>query len=197
MKTIGVTGGIASGKSFIVRVIHELGYPVFNSDLAARSIADKDEEVKEELRKLFDTDIYSSGSLDRVEVARKVFQDEVLLASMSAIIHPRVRSAFERWCQKQTTHLVFNEAAILFETGSYKNFDKTILVTAPLELRIERAMKRDRVTREDVTRRIAQQWPDEEKVPLASFVISNDDRSPVLIQIEHVIRELEAYSTSS
>ena len=197
MLTIGVTGGIASGKSVVVRVIQEMGFPVFNSDKAAHIIANKDLEVIDELCQLFGPAIYSSGNLDRGEVARRVFQDEELLSRMSALIHPRVRSEFQRWSQNQKTGLVFNEAAILFETASYKNFDKTILVSAPLELRIARAMKRDGVSREEVERRIAQQWPDEEKIKLASFIIKNDDKSPLLMQIENIIEQLEPYSTSS
>lgn len=197
MKTIGVTGGIASGKSTVVRIIQELGYPVFFSDQEARLISETDERVVEELKLLFGEHIYSSGLLNRAEVARKVFRNDALLAQMSAIIHPRVRSAFQSWSQTQHSNLVFNEAAILFETGAYKNFDKTILVTAPLELRIQRAMKRDRVSREDVVSRITSQWTDEQKIPMASFVVQNDEHTPVLMQIEKIIQELEAYSTSS
>jgi dephospho-CoA kinase len=101
-----------------------------------------------------------------------------------------VRSAFESWAQQQTTDLVFNEAAILFETGAYRQFDATILVVAPLEIRIERVQKRDSLSREEVLQRIANQWPDSKKMNLSTYIITNDGQ-PLLQQIEDVISKLK------
>lgn len=197
MKVIGVTGGIASGKSVVVRIIQELGYPVFHSDQISHFISDNDQEVISEIKQLFGDSIYAFGKLDRAEVAKKVFNDGAFLSSLSDIIHPRVRKCFELWARKQITPLVFNESALLFETGSYKNFDKTILVVAPEELRVQRAVQRDNVSVEEIRRRMIRQWSDEQKMPLASFVIENDDKTPVISQVEMILNHLLTYSTSS
>jgi dephospho-CoA kinase len=101
-----------------------------------------------------------------------------------------VRKAFEVWAQQQASDLVFNEAAILFETGAYKDFDATVLVTAPIETRIERVQKRDLISREAVLQRIANQWPDSKKMNLTTYIITNDGQ-PLLQQIEDVISKLK------
>jgi dephospho-CoA kinase len=109
---------------------------------------------------------------------------------MNAIVHPKVREEFENWALSQDSQLVFNEAAILFETGSYKNFDATILVTAPLEIRLNRVINRDNSIRADVQKRIDNQWSDEQKVMLSTYLIQNDDIHSVLDQIDEVLNEL-------
>jgi dephospho-CoA kinase len=190
MKKIGVTGGIASGKSLVSRVLKELGYPVFYSDQRAKELLRTSKELKQQLTDLFGPEAYKDGYLNTAYIASLVFRQPELLEKMNAIVHPAVRQAFSEWCDEQASTIVFNEAAILFETGAYANYDATILVTAPLETRINRAMLRDHSSREEVIQRMDRQWSDEKKMPLASFMIVNDDRTPVVRQIEQVLATL-------
>lgn len=190
MKKVGITGGIASGKSVVSRILEVSGYPVFYSDSAAKQVVNESAELKLSISELLGKEAYAGDKLDAAYVASIVFHNPALLESLNKIIHPVVRQKFQEWTEDQDSDLVFNEAAILFETGGYLNFDATILVTAPLELRIERAAKRDRSEREEVIKRINRQWTDEQKIPLATYVINNDDRTPVIDQIESILYSL-------
>lgn len=181
--TIGVTGGIGSGKSIICRIISTMGYPVFYADNEAKSILVENEEVRTEIFRLFGEKAYQGKLLNREFIASKIFDNKDLRTRMNAIVHPRVGEAFKKWMSEQESDIVFDEAAILFETGSYKNFNHTILVTAPEELRITRVMSRDKVSRDKVLSRMATQWPEEKKISMADFIIKNDDKSLVIPQV--------------
>ncbi|HDP76251.1 MAG TPA: dephospho-CoA kinase [Bacteroidales bacterium] len=190
---IGVTGGIGSGKSFVCRVIEVLGYPVFYSDYIAHTITDTDPQVKGQVMELFGSNIYTYGKLNRKEVAEMVFADNELLIKLNSIIHPAVARSFEQWCmQNSNSELVFKEAAILFETGIYHELHKTILVTAPEELRIKRVMERDGVSELEVRARMAKQMPEEEKKRLADFIIVNSSNQLILPQILSIVQTLSA-----
>lgn len=190
MIKVGITGGIGAGKSLICSVLERMGYPVFYSDFEAKKIISSNLQVKLELIELFGEHIYKNDQLDRPLLASLLFSDTSLLGKMNAIIHPKVREEFENWSALQDSPLVFNEAAILFETGSYKNFDATILVTAPLEVRLNRVINRDNSTKEEVQKRIDNQWTDEQKAVLATYIIQNDGVQSVLNQIDNVLNEL-------
>ena len=190
MKKIGITGGIASGKSIISRIIEEIGYPVFYSDLVSRQLVNSSISLKKSITSLLGSKAYIGEKIDHVFVAKIVFSNPELLEQLNRIIHPEVRKAFSDWCLNQHSKVVFNEAAILFETGAYRNFDATILVTAPAEIRIERVMLRDQSTHEDILKRMKRQLSDEEKIPLASFVLINDDKTPVIRQVEQMISSI-------
>lgn len=187
MIKIGITGGIGSGKSLVCAIIEHLGFPVFYSDKVAKEILDSNESIKSELKSLFGEEIYYLDKLNRAFLAKKIFSDKSLIQKVNLIVHPRVRTIYREWLNKQNSSLVFNEAAILFETDSYKAFDVTILVTAPEELRINRVIKRDIISKEDVLARMNNQWSDNQKIPLATYVISNDEKSGLLAQVEKVI----------
>lgn len=188
---VGITGGIGSGKTYVCQLIRHLGYPVFHADEEARAITESNNLVVEAIKKHFGKNIYIHGKLNRQEVARIVFSDPQQLAKLNAIVHPAVAEYFESWCSKHSNSpLVFKEAAILFETGLYKELDKNILVTAPLDIRIQRVMERDKVTPDEVVARIANQMNDEEKVRLADFTILNDNQNLVLPQVLKILRQL-------
>lgn len=191
MKRIGITGGIASGKSLVSRIILTFGYPVFNSDSVAKELINVDSQLKRQLIKLLGPEIFTENKLNRKLVADKVFKDQNLLEELNALIHPLVREKFHDWCGKQKSTLVFNEAAILFETATYKRMDANILIVAPEEMRIKRAIKRDDTIREDVLIRMNKQWSDEKKISLADFILVNDEKLPVIKQLEKIISELE------
>jgi dephospho-CoA kinase len=190
MKKIGITGGIASGKSLVSRVLEEMGYPIFYSDRKGKELLRTSTDLKQQITTLLGTEAYKDGVLNTSYIASLVFRQPELLEKMNAIVHPAVRKSFSEWCDHQNSTIVFNEAAIIFETGMYLNYDATILVTAPLETRISRAMLRDRSSREEVIQRMDRQWPDEKKIPFASFVIVNDDQTPVVRQIEQFLENI-------
>lgn len=190
MKRIGLTGGIGSGKSFIAQIIEHMGYPVYYSDARAKELTKSNPTIKMGLISLFGEEVYEGNKLNAKLIASKIFHNDELRTKVNELIHPIVRADFENWALNQNSALVFNEAAILFETGSYRNFDATVLVCAPTELKIERVMKRENCSREAVLERMNKQWPDEEKLKLADYSILNDDVTPVLIQLEAVINEL-------
>lgn len=193
MQRIGITGGIGSGKSVVARIIHAMGYPVFYSDEVAKKITNTDSLVKSKLIELCGSEIYVNGLLDRKEFASRIFSHPELKEKVNDLIHPAVRNAFNEFCSRQKSSLVFNEAAILFETGAYKAFDKIILVTAPEDLRIERVTLRDRSNESEIRNRIKNQWTDQMKIPLADYIVINDNLQPVLKQTQKVITSLEEH----
>ncbi len=191
MITVGLTGGIGAGKSLVASIFEELGYKVFHSDKVAKELMHSDPDVKKAIIALLGDSAYRSGSLDRAYVARRIFDDKDLRDKVNQIVHPAARSAFNKFIdQSDGASIVFNEAAILFETGAYKNFDKVILVSAPEDLRIDRIIKRDGSSKDEIQKRISAQWDDRKKSELADFVIVNDEKQPLLTQIEEVLTEL-------
>ncbi len=190
MLKIGITGGIGSGKSFVSKIIESFGYPIFYSDAAAKEIISTNQHAKEHLIALFGEKVFKENVLDRAFLANIIFNDENALQKVNKLIHPLVRLSFEEFSLQQKSSLVFNEAAILFESGGASQFDKIILVQAPEKLRIERVMKRDHTTEKEVLSRIQKQWSDEQKKKGSSFVIHNDEKQPLLIQIEKVLKEI-------
>lgn len=169
-----------------------MGYPVFYSDLSAREILENHPEAIQQVTALFGPEAYLDNRLNRTEIARQVFADTQKRNALNHITHPLVRAAFQSWHQTQKSRIVFNEAAILFETGAYKNFDYTLLVTAPESTRIKRVMLRDKTALQQVKERLDAQWPDEQKIPLASFTIFNDDVHALIPQIQQTLLKLNA-----
>lgn len=190
MKKIGITGGIGSGKTVVGRILEAMHYPVYYSDERAKELVDSDPTIRAELIKLVGTEVYLGDKLNRPFLAEKIFKDDAIRLKVNAIIHPQVRKAFAEWAKKQTSELVFNEAAILFETGAYKLMDANILVSAPEEIKIKRVMLRDKIAKEVVIERMLNQWTDEQKIPMADFVLMNDDVQPLLKQVENTIIKL-------
>jgi dephospho-CoA kinase len=190
VKRIGLTGGIGSGKSYIAGVLEKMGYPVYYSDEQAKVLTDTHPEIRAGLISRFGTSIYSEETLNRKELAGHIFKSEPDRIFVNQLIHPVVRADFDRWCAEQHTALVFNEAAILFETGAYQQFDATVLVIAPHELRMQRIIERDRCTVEQAAARMKSQWSDEQKIPLATVVITSNGELPLVSQIERVILTL-------
>ena len=187
MKRIGITGGIGAGKSLVAEIIKAMGYPVYNSDERAKELTDSNPKIKEGLIHLFGEEIYQNGTLNKFALAQAIFSDESLREKVNALIHPIVREDFNLWALAQNNSLVFNESAILFETGSFKNFDAIILVYAPKELRIKRIMKRDNCSENEVLKRMNSQFSDEEKYQLTEFRVLNDEQTPLLVQVEKII----------
>lgn len=192
MIKVGITGGIGSGKSIIGKVLMIMGFPVFNSDTEAKLLMINNQAVIDQVKHAFGEKAYINQHLNRKYLADQIFNDPILKDRLNNIVHPAVRQAYEDWCTTQTSEIVFNEAAILFETGRYKDFDYNILVTAPEALRIQRVVNRDQTTIAEVKNRMNNQWTDSKKMALASFVVINDDKTLVTHQVENILKAIKA-----
>ena len=191
---VGITGGIGSGKSTVSQVFKLLGTPVFEADVIAKKLIHSNSVIKTGLVNLFGEDIYTTeGCIDRKKLATKIFNDNIQLAKVNALIHPVVREEFKEWVKQQKTEYVIHEAAILFESGFYKMMDFTILVSAPEIQRIKWVMKRDNITEKQVKERIAKQWTDEQKYKLATVEIKNNNRDLLIPQIVKIDTQLKKY----
>ena len=190
MRHIGLTGGIGSGKSTVAKVFEHMGYGVFYSDQVAKSLYDTHEGLKQALIDLLGEQIYVNGRFQKELLSQMLFTQPSVKEQIAQLVHPLVRQAFSDWAALQKSEMVFNEAAILFETGAYKQFSATVLVVAPLEIRIQRVQERDDLSREAVLQRIENQWPDSKKMSVTPYVIINDGQ-PLVRQIEDFISQLK------
>lgn len=170
---VGITGGIGSGKTRIVELFESLGVPCYIADRKAKRLMNEDADVKKAIIGLFGNEAYASGILDRTLLGNIVFTQPQKLNALNAIVHPAVAKDFKNWVHNQHYPYVIKEVAILFETGGYKQVDKTLLITAPKETRIARVMKRDASSKKSIIDRMQNQWSDDKKIPLADFVIEN------------------------
>ncbi len=170
---VGLTGGIGSGKSTVAKMFAALGAPVYNSDLEAKKLMNTDDRIKKQLITLFGANAYEEGTLNRGYIASKVFADAELLEKLNNIVHPAVRTHFMVWAKAQKFPYVIQETALIFENGMQSFYDKVILVTAPLETRVNRVVQRDNVSREDVVQRVNNQLDDGEKKEKSDYVIEN------------------------
>lgn len=191
MKRIGITGGIGSGKSIICKVFELLGVPVFYADEEAKKLYYHN-DVKATLVEKYGNEIYTiDGKLNREKLAQIIFSNPEELKFINSLIHPLVAEVYKQWCEK-FKHLPYTlkEAAILFESDAYKEMDKVITVSAPKEIRINRILKRDNLTRAQIEERINNQWTEEERLARADFVIYNNDEQLVLPQIVELHQKL-------
>lgn len=188
MRRIGITGGIGSGKSIVSRLFQVLGVPIYDADTRARWMMENDALLREHLRAAFGHDIYDAGNrLNRPLLARLVFPRPDELAKLNALVHPRVGDDFEAWARAQAAAghpYVLKEAAPMFESGSYRQLDEVIVVSAPLAIRQARVLRRDpHRTPDDVLAIMAKQMPEEEKIARAQHVIVNDDAQLLIPQV--------------
>ncbi len=159
MRRLGITGGIGSGKSFVCSILEEtFGLPVYYCDAEAKRLIDADPDIKESLKNLVGKEVYDeSGALNKPVLASYLFDSDEHVALANAIVHPAVRKDFRLWCAGQTATLVCMESAILYESGFDTEVDEVLLIDAPLETRIARAMQRDSTTRDEVMARMQRQ----------------------------------------
>lgn len=189
------TGGIGSGKSFIVKAFSALGVPAYDCDAAAKELYDRDPQLLAEIVRLCgDAVLDAEGRLDRAALAQRIFADPALLARVEALVHPAVIRDFRRWADALPDHpgLIVIESAILLEKPLPERvFDCVLAVTAPEAVRIARVMKRSGMDEAEVRRRMAAQWSDAERAARADFVIDNDGRKPVLPVILDIIERIK------
>ena len=190
-KIIGLTGGIGSGKTMVANYIKSLGIPVYIADDEARELM-KSEKIIQEISSKFGSEIFENGILNRQKLAELVFNNPQELEKLNHIVHPAVKNHFENWVTKHEHHsLVVKEAAILFESGSYKDCDVIITVTAPLEIRLQRVTTRDKTNKESVLKRIKSQWTDEQRIAKSDYVIHNISVNETYKQTNEILKLLK------
>ncbi|MEO8583300.1 MAG: dephospho-CoA kinase [Flavitalea sp.] len=180
---IGITGGIGSGKTTAARIFEVLGVPVYYADDAAKRIMNEDEVLKQQIIHEFGAQSYIEGKLNREYLASIVFKNKKKLAVLNALVHPATIRNSNMWMKKQTGLYAIREAALIFESGAQDQLDYVIGVSSPVELRIERAMQRDKLTREQVMERMDRQINETIKMRLCDFVIVNDGIKPLIAQV--------------
>lgn len=194
---IGITGGIGSGKSVVSRLLKCMGIPVYIADDEAKRITATDVVIKEQLVALLGNDVFVNGELNRPLLAAFLFSDEANAKVINGIIHPRVKADFIAWAERNSNcPLIAMESAILIESGFVSEVDYIVMVSAPLNIRIERAMKRDSSTEELIRKRIESQMDDEKKRNLAHFVITNSGETSLILQINQLLKELTVQEVS-
>lgn len=182
---VGITGGIGSGKSYVAKMFQKRGVPYYDADTEAKKLMVEHPEIRKGLIEVFGNGVYGSdGELNRTYLGKLVFEDTKKLEKLNAIVHPIVIQHAEEWADRQTTPYSLKEAALLFESGSYKKLDYVILVVAPEELKIQRVMDRDGISKKEVLDRMDKQMSDREKEKLADFIIINDEKEPLAEQVE-------------
>jgi dephospho-CoA kinase len=183
VKIIGITGGIGSGKSTICSVFKTLGAPVFNSDYEAKQLYFRNSAVVEEIRLAFGEDVFLNGAIQTSALASKVFDNATELDKLNSIVHPAVAQRWKSWLEEQEFPYVIREAAILIESGSYKDCDAIILVTASFETKIGRVMRRDNLSQDLIEKRMQQQWSDEQLRSYCNHEIINESNSLIVPEI--------------
>lgn len=191
MQAIGITGGIGSGKSITARLLKRLGYPVYIADTEAARLIAEHPQIRLELTRLCGEDIYQGNALNKARLADIIFHNREALEKVNRIVHPRVMEDFQSWCRRQANPCVFFESAILFEAQLARFFDAVICVTAPEEIRISRVSARDHTTPEKVRERMCNQWNDQEKCRQADFLIYNDNRRLLLVQLLDILEKIK------
>ena len=196
--TVGLTGGIGSGKTTIANLFAlHFSIPIYIADTKAKELVANNKQLQQEIVTLLGEEVFVEGRYNTSFVAQEVFSNKEKLDKLNAIIHPYVQQDFLQWKQSQQAPYVIKEAAILFESGSYRDCDFIIMVTAPLEERIERVMLRDKIDRETVEKRIKNQWNDEKKIELSTFVIENREIDKNLDKIEIIHSKIVKMTTEN
>ncbi len=189
MIKVGITGGMGSGKTTVCRIFETLQIPIYYADERARHLMEENMELREKIKSEFGAEVYKGKKLQRKVLAAKVFHAPEELEKLNALVHPAVRADAESWVRKHSDYpYIIKEAALLFESGSYRDLDLIITVTAPYELRIQRILSRDGITRIEAEARISRQWPEKEKVKRSRFVIVNDEKRLLIPQVAEIHR---------
>lgn len=183
---VGVTGGIGSGKSLVCRIFHCLGVPIYDADSRAKALMATDEMLINQIKKEFGPAAYrGDGSIDRAYLSGATFGKPERLKVLNSFVHPRVAQDYTKWVglHKDNPYLV-REAALLYEVGADKHIDKMIVVTSPVETRIKRVLARDpQRSEEEIKAIMNSQWPEEEKLKKADYIVYNDDEHMVIPQV--------------
>ena len=196
MLRIGLTGGIGTGKSAASKILEKLGAYIFDADKEAKRILLSNETIKSELISEFGSDIMTGdGNVDNNKLARVAFQDQDHQLKLNTIVHPyvfkEIDKNFDRELDSGKHDIFVVDAALIYESGADTHMDYVIVITALIKTRMERALARETLSREEILKRMDLQWSEEEKVALADFVIHNDGPEKELIKnITDIYKEL-------
>ena len=192
---IGLTGGIGSGKTIVAKLFETMGCIIYNSDESAKKIY-FDKEIKQQVIALLGKEAYINDfELNKVFIAQVIFSDKHKLQQLNAIIHPAVKQDFKSVVNQYSSEtIIIKETALLFEENISKEVDASILVTAPVELKIERVINRSKLLRTEVEKRMLAQWTDEQKKLLATYVINNDGKEAVIPQVLAIMHQLKNHA---
>ena len=192
MISIAITGVIGSGQSYVSALLQKQGIPIYNADDEAKRLMLGDEGIREGLIDLLGDEVYTDGNLNKPLLASYLFADAENAARINSIVHPRVKADFRSWLKAhQESEIAALECAILYESGFEDTVDFVVMVYAPEELRVERAMRRDNATEQQIRARIAAQMNDEEKCRRADYVVFNDGSIPLERQLADLIAQLK------
>jgi len=190
-KIICLTGGIGSGKTTVANYLLSKNIPVYIADTEAKKLLDLP-EVQRELQKIFGENIVENSAINRVKLANIVFSNPEKLKELNQIIHPKVKIHFKNWVNEHKKHpILVREAAVLFESGNYKDCETIILLKTPEHIRIQRVIERDQTTAANVQNRIKNQWTDEEKEKRSNFVVENINLTETLNKIDNILNLIE------
>ena len=192
---IGLTGGIGSGKTIVAKLFETMGCIIYNSDERAKELY-FNKDIKQQVITLLGKEAYINDiELNKSYIAEVIFSDKHKLQHLNAIIHPAVKQDFKLVVSKYPIKtLTIKETALLFEENISKEVDISILVTAPVELKIERVMKRSNLSKTEVEKRMLAQWTDERKIPLATYVLTNDGKEALIPQVLAIIHQLRTHA---
>jgi len=196
MLRVGITGGIGSGKSTVSKIFEVLGIPVYYADDEAKRLMNEDEVLREQIISIFGKDIYKDKQLNRANLAAVVFNNPLQLAKLNSIVHPATVADAENWmlqCSLTGTPFAIKEAALIFESGAREMLDKVIGVFAPSTIRINRVIKRDGVTREQVIARMDKQLNETIKMRLCDYIVTNNEQELLIPQVIAVYEKLNDY----
>jgi dephospho-CoA kinase len=190
MLKVGITGGIGSGKTTVCEIFSSFGIPVFNADAETKQLYTNSTELRHQLVVTFGEDVFlTSGAINKAFLSEKLKFDEGRKA-LNATVHPFVFERFKQWSEEQNSPYVIKEAAILFESGADKTVNKSILVTAPMDIRIDRVKTRDARTSEEIQSIIASQWTDSRLRDLVDFIVVNDGKHSLIEQVRDLHAKL-------
>jgi len=191
---VGLTGGIGSGKSTIAQIFEVLGIPVYYADISAKKLMNENADLRSSITNIFGEQAYTNNILDRKYLSSIVFSDPAKLQQLNALVHPATKKDGEAWMLQQTTPYAIHEAALIFEAKVSDRLDLVIGVSSPIELRIKRAMERDKVSREEVLKRMDQQLDEEVKMSKCDFLLLNDEQQLLIPQVLELHKKLIALS---
>lgn len=192
MIKLGITGGIGSGKSVVSKILQLMGIPVYIADIESKKLTESSPIIRKKLTETFGEDLYNNDVLNKKLLASYIFNDKEKLKIANSIIHPEVKKHYENWLvQHQTYPIIAQESAILFESGWNKIMDKTVVVYAPVNIRVKRVSMRDKMSEKNILERINNQMPDEKKIELSDYIINNDGTKSLIKQVIGILEAIK------
>lgn len=187
MKTVAITGGIGSGKSVVCKILKYLGYKIYDTDSNAKELMNSDPNIKEALKLRYTNDIYTPTGLNRERLANIIFNNREELEAINQIVHPVVKHHFLKWVEGMQGDLCFIESAIIYEAKFNHIVDEVWTISAPIDIRVKRVVERNAVSESEAISRVTSQMSDTKREELADYIIVNDNKTPILPQIEKIL----------